>query len=448
MRTVAKRLLCLLYVLLLLAALGAPSAMADDDKEYSFLSASFEVWLHEDGSATVEETWKVRFVRGQFSYYKEKILPSPNKEEAFSGISDLEVEIDGVPCTYTSKSSGGPDYSYHTGEEDGRIAITCFLKSRSIVRTYTLRYRLDNVVKEVEGEGYYVFSHRFVGATTTKAVGEVSVRIHKPDGCVVKPLYSTRGTVTESEDAWEFRASSSKGTFKVKIRLDGDHFKRATLLSKDQLINPKEESKHAKDDAEKIGPTVFIVLGGMILLMLLVPILEGIRRLIWSIKNHKQLKVGRRYEKDCDSREKLRQTVEALCPGRMSALELAAQLPTSSSEMLPLAVLAEMERDGQLERDREAKTVRFDPDPGKTEAQKIMAGVLEKCWKTQLTKLPDDERGRHVVQDALLEKRLSENAAILGEQLKKALSGGGELSKEESIYILQASSRRPAMTAC
>ena len=386
MRTVAKRLLCLLYVLLLLAALGAPSAMADDDKEYSYPAAEFEVWLNEDGSATVEENWTVRFIRGSFTYYKEQIMLAPNKEEAFSGISGLEVEIDGTPCSSTSKSSGGPDYSYHLDQSKKFVTITCFRRSRGDTRTFTLRYRLENVVKYVEEDGYYIFSHRFIGARTAKTVNNVTVTVHTPEGMTAKPLYCTTSRYEEGEGETVFSGWMVKGTFKVKLRLDGEYFQRAVRLSREKLINRNDEKKHAKDDADKSGWIVLIVFAALIASpFVVVGVINLFKWIAWLFSRAKPSKEGERYRADCASEQRLREKIESYVPGQMSALELTALLPASSEEMVPLAVLAEMEHEGQLRRDRETETIHYYPDMAHTEAQKLMLQVLETCRRMTAT---------------------------------------------------------------
>ena len=77
-----------------------------------------------------------------------------------------------------------------------------------------------------------------------------------------------------------------------------------------------------------------------------------------------------------------------------------------------------------------------------TEAQTLMLQVLETCrsWEEQqLGAREDDSDGRHVLSDALLEKRLLNNAAVLNEQLM------GKLRAYKTVDVRSAYSLHSAI---
>ena len=85
------RPLLALALLALLLVLAHPRAARADTKQYSIPEASFEVWLANDGTAEVEETWKVSYTKGDFTrFYKEIFTGS--SIEAEERFSDLSVE--------------------------------------------------------------------------------------------------------------------------------------------------------------------------------------------------------------------------------------------------------------------------------------------------------------------------------------------------------------------
>ena len=59
-----------LFLVMLLTG-TVPAAAAEESQSYSVPSANFEVWLNKDGSASIRETWTVKFISGEFTrFYK------------------------------------------------------------------------------------------------------------------------------------------------------------------------------------------------------------------------------------------------------------------------------------------------------------------------------------------------------------------------------------------
>ena len=236
-RTVSGILLLVFPVLLLLTPLKAWA----DDKEYSIDKAAFEVWLNEDGSAVVEETWTVRFIKGSFSRFYKGIYTGSalEEEEKFSGPEIEQVTINDHVCEETNDAYRRPDYCYHVTDKGTEAEISMYLSSRNRTNTYVMRYRLNEVVKCVDNE-YWLFVYRFIGANFEKKVDHVYVRLHAPDGAVTKVLYASKGQKSASFGGSEvsLECGSSSGMYRVRLRMDGSGlFPGAVQMSSAHLSN-------------------------------------------------------------------------------------------------------------------------------------------------------------------------------------------------------------------
>ncbi len=82
---------CSHFVVALLAIalmLALPTVAHAETKRYSVPNASFEIWLNDDGSAEVEETWEVTYKEGDFTrFFKDIYTSGLETEERFSNIS-------------------------------------------------------------------------------------------------------------------------------------------------------------------------------------------------------------------------------------------------------------------------------------------------------------------------------------------------------------------------
>ena len=215
-------LLCALSLFVTMIA-GAPRADAAD-KSYSVDEARIEIRLNEDGSADITEEWTLSFQSGSFSRFYKDIYTDVTPVEAFSSMTDLSVSIDGTPCEPTNDTSGRPDYHYNRTDGSDAITLSAYLHTGAgSSHTYSLRYTLTDVVKQVEGQ-YYLFCFRPVPAKFEETVKQLRVTVTAPDGCFLSDRYHTGGVVQFSGSEAEYITSSHRGMFRLRLRMDGGNF--------------------------------------------------------------------------------------------------------------------------------------------------------------------------------------------------------------------------------
>ena len=172
------------FVVALLAIalmLALPTVAHAETKRYSVPNASFEIWLNDDGSAEVEETWEVAYEEGDFTrFYKDIYTSGLETEERFSNISVKKVTINGKKCSHTNDTVGRPDYHYNVSTMGYCKEIAAYLASHNQTNTYVFRYVLSDVVKNVDDQ-YGFFSYRLVGTNFDKMIDQLSVLVHAPE---------------------------------------------------------------------------------------------------------------------------------------------------------------------------------------------------------------------------------------------------------------------------
>ena len=214
-------LLCAAAVCLGLFALS-PAAAAED-KSYTVDRAVFTIRLNADGSADVSENWTLSFQSGTFTrFYKDIYTDLPPVEE-FSDLTDLGVWIDGVACAFTGDTAGRPDYHYNRTDSSRAITLSAYLHTGPATHTYSFRYTLGDVVKQVDGD-YYLFCFRPVGANFSERVQSLIVAVETPEGCVLTDLYHTGGEVSVSGSVAVYASGSRKGMYRLRLRMDGGQF--------------------------------------------------------------------------------------------------------------------------------------------------------------------------------------------------------------------------------
>ncbi len=225
-------------ICLLVMIISIPVAYADN-KECSFDSANFSVFLNSDGSADVTEEWTVNYKKGIFSRLYKNIFLGVPKEEEFE-IGNWNVTVDGIYCDYTTDTNDRPDFHYGVIDKGKIVTYEVYAKSQEQIRTYKISYTLYDVVKHVDDE-YYLFTYRFLPNNYKNNVKSLNVDIFAPNSdCTMKVLYHTSGSAEEQSDYGEvnIETRNAKDMFKVKVRIDGDVFSNSiTELNSSELEN-------------------------------------------------------------------------------------------------------------------------------------------------------------------------------------------------------------------
>ena len=138
-------------------------------------------------------------------------------------MTDLSAEIDGVPCLETRNTSGRPDYHFNRSDSSTDITLSAYLHTGRGTHTYRFRYKLRDVVKNVE-DSYCLFCFRPVGANFEKTVKSIHITVTAPEGCVLRDLYHSKGTVTINGTTAEYSATNRSGMDKLRLRMDGGGF--------------------------------------------------------------------------------------------------------------------------------------------------------------------------------------------------------------------------------
>lgn len=183
-----KRMGALLAALLMLLA-AVPALAAEN----SISSLCVWVSLNGDGSADIEEEWKIRSVYDGTEYYK----ALNNVGE--SAVSDLRV-TDDRGMEYETLNGWDVDASFD--EKANRCGIRptdngsyelCWGISEMGDRTYTISYHLENLVKHYEdADGFY---YRFVSDGMSSAPEYAQVAVWMADGTAM---------TEENCEAWAF----------------------------------------------------------------------------------------------------------------------------------------------------------------------------------------------------------------------------------------------------
>lgn len=144
-----KRLFFALVLLLL--CLWSAAALASS---YSVPQADFHYVVNKDGTVNVTERWVVSYESGDFSRFTKDIVLNAGGGW-ISVVSDLQVAIDGHPCsksTYISAASQRPNYGYYLGSATTQGSVTtremgAYLHvSSPSQHEYVFSYTLDDVL--------------------------------------------------------------------------------------------------------------------------------------------------------------------------------------------------------------------------------------------------------------------------------------------------------------
>lgn len=138
-------------------------------KSYRISRVDIVANLHVDGSMTIVETRTYQF-RGRFSYatYDQSLAGT-------GGLSDIHVLEAGLP--YRQDDSGEPG-TFQVTQKPGKVEIRWHFSARNETRTFTLEYRVLDVVRVYPDVAELHFN--FVGRGWRVPSGRVEIRVIPP----------------------------------------------------------------------------------------------------------------------------------------------------------------------------------------------------------------------------------------------------------------------------
>ncbi|MBQ0000053.1 MAG: DUF2207 domain-containing protein, partial [Clostridiales bacterium] len=239
MRKAAKYASAIFFSIFMLVVL-AVSVFADN--EYSIPMAEFEVVINEDGSASVHESWQVRFISGDFTrFYKDLSTADLPKDESFTSVSDVAVYIDGTPCEYADDTDSRPEYHYNLSSDTPGATLSAYVKSSKVTRTYDFYYTLNDAVKCVD-DSYNLFVYRFIGANFSKKVDAVEITVTVPEQAYGDVLYVSDGESSADGNRITTIAKNCSGMYKYRLRIDGTEIPGAVNITSDDLTNKTDDN--------------------------------------------------------------------------------------------------------------------------------------------------------------------------------------------------------------
>ena len=158
-----------LVVLALFLALPAV-ANADALQE----SADFTIALEEDGSARVEEIWRVRFEDQEYSRYWRSYA-----NDAWYSLRDWEVSLDGEPLSpLSAPDDSRPEGHFAVVEDGADVRVEIYHRSENVLREIRIAYTVENAV--ILHDDIAEFRWDLTSASETSYTGAVSAQISLP----------------------------------------------------------------------------------------------------------------------------------------------------------------------------------------------------------------------------------------------------------------------------
>lgn len=227
-----------LLACIFLMLLGSVQVYASD---FDVTQVQLFIKINEDGSANVEERWFVDYGFYTHSRFYKDVYKNLPMDESFSALEDLEVFIDGNPCSLTDSPDLRPDYTFYLDENRERYQISAF-KETNIRTRYYFSYKLTDVVKNVDNK-YNLFVFMPIGAKFEPLVRKVEVHFEGPSGSTPRVLYSTKGKPVISGSDVDITSGFNKGIYKIRVRMDGADIPGAVPISSKRVSHADSRFK-------------------------------------------------------------------------------------------------------------------------------------------------------------------------------------------------------------
>ena len=164
----SMRRIWLVALALFLLLPAAASANASQD------SAAFVIFLEEDGSARIEETWRVRFEDQEYSRYWRSY-----RRDAWYSLGDWEVSLDGEALTLLeAPSEERPEGCFAVVEDGSDVRVEIYHRSENVAREIRIAYTVENAV--ILHDDVAEFRWDLTSASEISYTGVVSARLFLP----------------------------------------------------------------------------------------------------------------------------------------------------------------------------------------------------------------------------------------------------------------------------
>ncbi len=260
---------------------------AADTKDYSITNVSINNTVNTDGSMDVVESRTYNF-DGSFSFAYQTINKSNSKSKSYSiknfTLCDETICYKSAPSTDKTLSPN----TFYVDENDSRYYIKWFFKANNQSKTFTLKYKVQDVVtlQTDTAEIYW----QSIGNETSKSQKNITVRYILPngiDGAKIKayghgPLNGVVSIPSNKEVVFTSPRLPAKTFFENRILLPKDIF-TGGLIGKQTLnqIIAEEKSFIAKTKAEQqTKKQKDIKFASILLLILLIQLIFFIKKII------------------------------------------------------------------------------------------------------------------------------------------------------------------------
>lgn len=255
--------------------LGVVPVNAADTKDYSITNVTINNTVNTDGSMDVVESRTYNF-DGSFSFAYQTINKSSSKPNSYS-VKDFTL-CDEITCYKSAPSTDQtlPLNTFYVDENDSRYYIKWFFKANNQNKTFTLKYKVQNVVtlQTDIAEIYW----KSIGDETSKSQTNIMVKYFLPngvDGAQIKayghgPLNGVVSIPSNKEVDFSSPKLPAKTFFENRILLPKNVFTGGTvgtqnlaqiIAQEDSFIAQTKAAKEAKQQKDtKTAIILFLVL--------------------------------------------------------------------------------------------------------------------------------------------------------------------------------------------
>lgn len=157
--------------LVLLMLLGLTTPVYADDVE--LIETIVDATIHQDGSATITETWNIDF-DGMFTQY-ERVIPLISGEK----ITDIHVYVDGIESQETSVREGRrPAGHYYVYRGNDELVLYIYMEANYTRKSFTIEYTTNKAVMCYSD--VLEFNRYMIGDDWEYDIGKVSGTISFP----------------------------------------------------------------------------------------------------------------------------------------------------------------------------------------------------------------------------------------------------------------------------
>lgn len=200
-------------------------------------NANIEIYLQANGDAVVEETWKLKYIDGEFNeFYREISSRHLSLVEKYDKLKvDEEFYINGEKCT----KYGDLPYHYSISYPKGLTRLSWLYKVEDELVEYKCSYTIEGIVKKTD-EDKALFAYNIISSKLTQTIESLNVSIFLPQDGNIEVEYSPTSDYVVYDDHIEFVEDKCKGKQEYYISTSLDNFDAYGLKYISQATLKKE----------------------------------------------------------------------------------------------------------------------------------------------------------------------------------------------------------------